>query len=153
MRIPTSLIFLAALASPLLSLPAVAAESYPLVCRGGGAMTASYTIWHSKVQAFRVHFVKARQGAGAQQPGPGECAWLDRPLNKSEPANLEFYTDRGQDFRGMTLETQGGKLAPTSYGHDAVRYMAEAITGQQLFYVRCFYEKEKNRLRVTHVGP
>ncbi|KAA3629589.1 MAG: hypothetical protein DWQ09_04950 [Proteobacteria bacterium] len=130
---------------------AIAAESYPLVCRGGGAMTTSYTIWRGGEQAFRIRFAKARQGAGARQPAPGECAWVDRPLNNNEPAYLEFYTERG--FRGIDLEMQGSNLVAKSYGHEVVRYLSQAIGKQQLFYVRAFNERGKNRLRITRTGP
>ena len=150
-RITFMFILVSGLVYQLGSSTAIAAESYPLVCRGGGAMTASYTIWRGGEQAFRIRFAKARQGAGAHQPAPGECAWVDRPLNNNEPANLEFYTERG--FTGIDLEMRGGNLVAKSYGHAVVRYLAEAIGSQQLFYVRAFNERGRNRLRITRTGP
>ena len=114
-------------------------------------MKASYTVWRGREQLFHIRFAKARQGAGAHQPAPGECAWVDRPLNSNEPAQLAFYTERG--FRGMSMEMQGSNLVAKSYGHDVVRYLAQAIGSQQLFYVRAFNERGRNRLRITRTGP
>ena len=49
------------------------AKSYPLMCKGGGAMKTRFDVWGVKVE-----FLGAKQSVGARTLQPGECAWLDR---------------------------------------------------------------------------
>ena len=77
-------------------------QSYTLSCRGGSAMTIGFYTrvyahfagadWGGRGigTAVTIRFRKAR-GAGLEASvRPGECAWLDRPLNDREPAILFF---------------------------------------------------------------
>lgn len=38
--------------------------------------------------AVYISFIRAAQGSAAAQPGPGECAWVDRAVNSAEPTYL-----------------------------------------------------------------
>jgi len=52
---------------------AVAQATYPLYCQG--PLTGN---------GIKAPFKWAKEGAGAQDPGPGECAWADRGPRGSE---------------------------------------------------------------------
>ena len=66
-------------------------RAYKLVCRGGGDMFMSYHDAGSS-RSLDIAFQPAATGARRQAPGPGECAWVDRPVNASEPHRLRYYT-------------------------------------------------------------
>ena len=76
---------------------ASASQSYPMICRGGGtlsvnnALTATPTKTSLVMQSSAdVFFTKSAKAAGAQGENlsPGECSWVDRPINNSEPSAL-----------------------------------------------------------------
>lgn len=71
----------------LASSTAYAMAEYPMQCTGGGEMFANY---YPEANYIEVHFMKAPQGANAATPGPGECAWMDRPINDAEPFWFRF---------------------------------------------------------------
>ena len=73
-------------------------EPYPLVCRGGGAMTLLVRDEGEGPQ-FIARFARAPRGASAAPPSAGECAWLDRPVSNDEPDRLFFL------FYGAKFET------------------------------------------------
>jgi hypothetical protein len=52
--------------------------SYPLYCQGPLSTTTA------QVPTPTTVFKWAATGAGAQPPGPGECAWADRPARGTE---------------------------------------------------------------------
>ena len=56
-----------------------------LSCQGGGGMTFDISNVGEKAP---LEVVMAR--AATTTPGPGECTWLDRPLNANEPTRLHI---------------------------------------------------------------
>ena len=140
--------------------------SYPLVCRGGGSMVLAYGTGGTG----QVSFERAPRGAGAASPAPGQCAWLDRPLNSKEPLRL-VYLDRTLDPRRFTLwfsaataprpstiragETMLPRQAVVVLEgvHDSTsptQVIVEALAGN-LFYVQA--RNENTSLYVTRFGP
>lgn len=81
----------------LASAPASAQTFYPMVCRSGGDMSGAIPASGvagvpSNQTQISFHFSKATAAysASSETIRPGECAWLDRPLNVSEPTNVRF---------------------------------------------------------------
>ena len=75
------------------ALPSRAEQSYVLTCRGhgGGGMLAIADQRVSNPHIFvEITYKRAGQGAGTQAPAPGECAWMDRPVSRSEPTVLHL---------------------------------------------------------------
>ncbi len=64
--------------------PAGAQGGFPFVCAGGGGMVGTV----SDDGTVRVTFSPALAAAATASPGPGECAFLDRPLREGEPTLL-----------------------------------------------------------------
>jgi hypothetical protein len=66
------------------------AQTYPIKCRSGGL--SSFTL--SVTGALRIAFQKAPAAAGPNGVGllPGQCAWVDRPVNANEPSHLSIPT-------------------------------------------------------------
>lgn len=104
--------------------PAVAQQSYPLVCRGGGGMNASVT-----AGAVRVNFTPGTAAASSTPPAPGQCTWLDRGFRPGEPANLRL----------------SGNMA-------GVRYLIDGVLGGGSFYAHV-YNNGSGAMIVTRVGP
>jgi len=96
-----------------------------------------------------VHFEKASAGATQRQPGPGECAWVDRALRDSEPAKLQFTSDEQFISRLDITGTLKFKIVGV-VGKD-LKYLLDAVTSGDLFYVRCRNTREE--LTITQVGP
>ncbi len=63
--------------------PFVANAGFEIVCT-----TRGLTGGVADDGAVYVSFSRAAQGSGAAQPGPGECAWVDRAVNGAEPTYL-----------------------------------------------------------------
>lgn len=78
---------LAALGLALCAGVAQAQTAYPLVCRGGGPQEVTITPGASVNETrFDIYYERgpvAATGGGAI--GPGQCTWVDRPLNSREP--------------------------------------------------------------------
>ena len=73
------------------ALPSRAEQSYVLTCRGGAGMLAIADQRVSNPHIFvEITYKRASQGAGSQAPAPGKCAWMDRPVSKSEPTVLHL---------------------------------------------------------------
>ena len=64
-----------------LCVPAAGQPSYPLYCQG--PLTTS-TPTPPPTGPTTTPFLWASTGAGAQEPGPGQCAWADRPAGGDE---------------------------------------------------------------------
>lgn len=71
----------------LCSQAAAQQQSWPLRCRGGGNMLVQIQEEAPHLQVS-ISFRKASRSAEGSAPGPGECAWIDRPLSANEPSKL-----------------------------------------------------------------
>jgi hypothetical protein len=77
--------------------------SYTLRCRGGEGMTMQY---FSTGLAFSLRFAIAHApSTDAQALAPGQCTWLDRPLNPDEPTTLSI---RHGKRANTTIDAIGG---------------------------------------------
>lgn len=138
--------------------------SYPLVCQGGSSMriAVSHDVRGDGTTGrtlMTVYFDKAAQGAGAAMPGAGECAWMDRPLNDGEPAQLWFESSFvefafqvlgdgriNQDTRGYLLRPEGSSEQALDW-----RQVTGAVLAGDVFTVQA-YNAGGRVLAVTDVS-
>jgi hypothetical protein len=107
------------------------AKSYPLMCRGGGAMKAKITSWN-----VTVNFVGAKQGAGVRPPQPGECAWLDRGWRPGEPQEFVWKLGDKMSDMIMYLEPQGVTMVHT----ESLKFnvLSDALLQKNVFQVHAY---------------
>jgi hypothetical protein len=138
---------------PALAPDAIAAgtPSYPMVCRGGGGITVNIT---HQMRRLTIRFRSARVGAATRQPGPGECAWLDRPLRSNEPRLLTYWANKNQ--LNITISSDRRLLGLSVDGDQRSRHWRElfqAVMNGRVFYVRAYNERNPAWLIITRVGP
>ncbi|HEB55912.1 MAG TPA: hypothetical protein ENI98_06325 [Gammaproteobacteria bacterium] len=123
--------------------------SYVLECRGGGKMVAIVNhVGNIKITGLR----HARVAASVKSPGPGECAWLDRPMNKNEPFNLH-YTSRKLPFKYVYISSNTVSLKWVNY--IPIATVLKAIYSNKLFFVHVRRKRINKRwtLGIERVGP
>jgi len=146
-----------------------ASKDYTLVCNGR-SMTAAFALHHPMFRGkptIQVAFGKARNAASRQQPGPGQCAWVDRPLTASEPA-IFYFRNAGNPVTRITVTTgeTSAALYPVRLArqipHGGLQSRAaqpivllDAIHRGQLFYIQAHTEQVRGRdvLIMTRFGP
>lgn len=135
---------------------AAANESYPMVCRGGGAMKAMYGRGSDRT-VFSIEFSRAPQGANARQPAAGECAWLDRALTPDEALELRY---EHRDDRITNLSIREGsitvsRLEGSNAGRD-LEYLIDGVYAGKVFNLQARKAKTPwgtYYLKITRVGP
>jgi len=129
-------------------------SAYVLECRGGGEMNATvYKNGEVAIKGFR----SARTAASARPPGPGECAWLDRPMRRDEPKEL-WDAHRKSPLAFVTMR-RGYKYTISLM--DTARYpiitVLDAIMGGQVFLVHVRQVRithgSRQILRIERIGP
>lgn len=108
------------------------AESYPLVCRGGGGSVAG--IAPERQLVFK--FARGTKPAG-EGLAPGECSWLDRGMREGEPDSLYQQVAEGSE----SLKT-GGTLAPEHRWFEELR-------SEDNYWTFDVYNDGRGRLVVT----
>lgn len=136
---------------------AFAAQDYLLVCNPAGKMTfGGYHDGSTRTLNVGFNFRGAATGSSVKQPGPGECAWVDRGWKAGEPQSVTYY---GDDIGGLELYFEGNlKLAnfsPSgrSKASREIRYIFEHLRDGTIFYVHAVYDTRLKTLRITRVGP
>jgi len=126
--------------------------SYPLMCRGGGDMTIQVYYPPAADNLVSIKFGKALNSAGTSPPGPGQCAWLDRPLSEREPAELVWQSSDIKNV-GFTLNARGQLISyiPNGRGGDRVRYLIDNVLNGRVFQVHA--RSQWGSLHITRVGP
>lgn len=115
---------------------AAANAAYPMQCRGGGQMIANYYPTQGYIE---VHFLKASQGANNGAPGPGQCAWMDRPINAQEPFWFRVMLPGNQRIQRVTLgpgssQALGSQRVPVTVRGHAVAIIME-VNGNTLSHL------------------
>ena len=131
-------------------------KSYPMVCRGGGNMSAMYARGSDET-VLQITFERSPHGDNQQHPGPGQCAWLDRPLSPEEKLTLEYKSKKNK-ITNLTIRK--GTIQVLRYeGNDGGRtlqYLIEAVHGGKLFNIQAARAKTpwgSPYLKITRVGP
>ncbi len=123
--------------------------SYVLECRGGGRITARiFNIGDIKIFGFR----RAKLAASAQPPGPGECAWLDRPMNNKEQLHL-YYGHRKLPFGYVDVHSKTTSFR--WWDSLPITTVLKAIQRNKLFFVHVRKKRIYKRwmLNIERVGP
>lgn len=131
--------------------------SFPMACMGGGnmrvAMRTSERPW------FSITFDKASTGVSGGALLPGQCAWLDRPLNSAEPTLAVFNDEQKRDpIDGLFITQSGITVAGWKAGDgDAFRYVADAVRSGAIFYFHAYTrpptDDGRQWLVITRLGP
>jgi hypothetical protein len=100
-----------------------AVQSYPMTCRGGGALSVT-SVGTTGVQ---IRFQAAR-GPVSSGLAPGQCAWADRALRPGEPTTICDDRTRAAQYAGLLARSD--------------KYV--------IVYV---YNDNHGCMRVTRVGP
>jgi hypothetical protein len=100
-----------------------AVQSYPMTCRGGGALSVT-SVGTTGVQ---IRFQAAR-GPVSSGLAPGQCAWADRALRPGEPTTICDVRTRAAQYAGLLARSD--------------KYV--------IVYV---YNDNRGCMRVTRVGP
>jgi hypothetical protein len=131
-------------------------KSYPMVCRGGGNMSAMYGRGDGE-SVFAITFERSPYADNQQHPGPGQCAWLDRPLSQEEQLELR-YTNKKNRITNLTIK-KGAILVRKYEGNDGgqdLKYLIEAVHEGRLFNIQATRAKTpwgSLYLKITRVGP
>ncbi len=131
-------------------------KSYPMVCCGGGDMSAMYTrVGGESIVA--ITFERSPYADNQQHPGPGQCAWLDRPLSAEEQLELR-YTNKKNKITNWTIKKD--KIEVLKYegnnGGRDLKYLIEALHEGRLFNIQAKRAKTpwgSPYLKITRVGP
>jgi hypothetical protein len=131
-------------------------KSYPMVCRGGGNMSAMYGRAGGET-VLSIKFERSPHADNDQHPGPGQCAWLDRPLSAEEQLDLR-YTSKNNKITNLTIKK--GKMDVLKYeGNDGgrnLKVLIDAVHKGQLFNLMVRRDKTpwgSPYLKITSVGP
>jgi hypothetical protein len=142
--------------------PSLAAEAYPMICKGGRPIQVEY---HSagEWQFLKIFFQKEDWSATHRPVRAGRCSWLDRPINSHEPSIIKMK------FKNVYMETRmhaDGTINNIGYwtrenNREAQRhmqllkYVMNAVQNGEIFQVTARH-KDVDRgayFEVTRIGP
>jgi hypothetical protein len=124
---------------------AAAPTSFPLMCRGGGAMDAAVISKRGGV-LLGVTFAKATKAGTVQPPAPGTCTWIDRRIRPGEPKRFYLRVKGSLSLRCSAARCRVS-MAPAG-----VWSIIKAIRQGKPFQVRVYNERNK-LFKVTKIGP
>jgi hypothetical protein len=122
-------------------------QSYLMTCHGGGDM---WGLWDASGTGASIVFQKAPVGASQRPPGPGECAWIDRPIRRDEPGTLLFNRWQMAPFSKILLTPSGIRVLDWNSRSAAVGPL-QAVQSGRVFYVHAY--NNGRQFTVTRVGP
>lgn len=136
-----------------------AASARPLMCHGGGKMTAELMAYKGRI-VVRIRFTGGKESVKAGVPGPGECRWLDRGFKKGEPRELRFGT---KNYRRFSVSFGGDGMVSGfgankwTNGAKALNTLLDGVRGAKVFYVQAKPARRLAKPRpwfdVTRIGP
>jgi hypothetical protein len=120
-------------------------QSYEMGCMPGGSMQLVYG--QNKI---KISFSKASAGGKTAMPGPGQCAWFDRPINASEPSTMEMSVSTPQ-VKGIVMNSSSSSISlPIWDAEEPLGFFLRAFYNKKLFTVYCY--NEGSVLRITRTG-
>ena len=123
------------------------AKSYPLMCRGGGAMKGKISNWYIELE-----FQGAKQGAHVRPPQPGECAWLDRGFLPGEPQVFYWFP---KPITSYNMDYEHNRITKLNSGNNQFEYVVNGLLNQTGFQVHAYRGEcpgpQCNGLYVTEV--
>jgi hypothetical protein len=142
---------------------AAAETLYTMVCKGGGNMQGNF--WQAKradepyvTHVLTITFTAAPQAGSRQEPAPGTCAWVDRPLNAQEQQDMRLAyrlvpSDLYLHSFNVRQRVYEIPLDANNISNEQFRYLLDALYNGKLFYVRCFHTPAEHNFTVRAVGP
>lgn len=143
----TVLLLAAGLVGCLWVTTAFAAESYTMVCKGGGGMWIQH--WNAPRSTLEIHFSRASVAASRGEPGPGQCAWVDRPIRLDEPDWMSLGPLDYNPLGRLRIDASGISVISSS---GSAMTIINAVKSGSVFYVRA-RNSRRGYFEVTHIGP
>ncbi len=112
----------------------IAEQSYLMVCKGNstGSLRTSLHIYPNEIKLL---FIKSPYAGNKKRPDPGQCAWMDRPINQNEPSVVKFISPGvGKVTR---LSFYDGGCFPIFETQTATNFKRH-ITEQRIFHFLCY---------------
>jgi len=110
---------------------------FKLCCRSGSNMALEYL--SAGATAIR-GATKAAQGASAQFPGGGQCAWMDRPLNQYEsPGNITIFGMESNAIENIVMnngKVEIARVKGTNFTYLYNKFKSSPDNGG-IFYLFC----------------
>jgi len=129
-----------------------AQTTYKLLCRGGGSMTTQRggpvpDANGVEMVVIVLRFARSIKAAGPQGQGlePGQCSWIDRPLNQREPVELRFKTH----LHAPPNPGKGGKASSEAERFPDAFSIPEYLKDENHYYSFKAYYENSDRLRAT----
>lgn len=120
----------------------IMAETHQMACRGGGEMQG-YLNAAGERTILIIDFRKASDPNNLQ---PGECSWVDRPINDNEPSTLT-YSISTASIRAIV---SSGRVEFQLNTNKNLQVLLDAIQNGKTFYVYC--DNVGDTFRITKVG-
>ncbi|MEO6393472.1 MAG: hypothetical protein ABIP75_16605 [Pyrinomonadaceae bacterium] len=135
---------------PSVGYPAQA--TFQLLCRGGGSMNLVRggpvpDANGVEMVVIELTFTRSTKAAGAQGKGlkPGQCSWIDRPVNDREPVALRFKTP----LHAPPNPGVGGKADTQAERFPDAFSIPEYMKSKNHYYSFSAYTENSDRLRAT----
>lgn len=134
-----------------------AAQTYPLVCKGGGEMVFIYSDYHEKASTpaeqpqLTVSFKAASQSTTNAPLKNGECSWVDRPMSREEPKRLCF-TVHGYTQIAIKNGNLGGSSEAAGTIATAIFYYKDPDTGKPQGQIPAFKAGQQYIFQVYNRG-
>ena len=140
----------------LIAASSFGAESYPLVCRGGGSMVAQYEDSPDYGLRLFIRFQKAPQPANTQALESGQCVWLDRVLGEGERNMLSFALDDTR-LREVEVSESGVKILSFRGRHsETLKNLLDYVRQRNIFNLRVHRVTRSdgtNYMAIDRLGP
>ena len=133
------------------AVPATAQQSFPMVCRGGGAIRASQHLFTSGSVYVQFYFTRgnAPAGSGAALPA-GACSWLDRGVAANEPDRTCLHRVH------RSVISWNGSGAVTYASSNEAPYLSALSDPTRTFIIHVYQYAQNTRSAcfwITAVGP
>jgi len=129
---------------------ALAQQSYPIVCRGGGNLYFSYTPFSNFAQGPQIWitFQKGMQPVGANWENsyalqPGQCSWLDRTVASNEPNKIIV-----KNIRNFAVSWSQGRVS----GISSELYYVNNLQDPNRYQSFDVYNDRTGNFIVTRIG-
>ena len=134
-----------------------AKESYLMMCKGGAG--SSLKIISNRDGTNATFYFARSRNKGLDNIAPGTCAWMDRPVNSSEPTEIFMH------FPGVLTSVRARYERPGQHelqyellgggrrtDRENLQLLINAYRGASTFYVHAYTDRANGVLRITQFG-
>jgi hypothetical protein len=131
-------------------------RSYPMMCKGGGDTSVSIdSLAGMDGLSVKIGISKSSRPATSGL-NAGECAWMDRGINPSEPGTIALEVSDVYAQAYMKVSTGGDNYRISFYGNGTkvadLKRLIESIKQGREYQVHA-YNNKRGQFTVTRVGP